>query len=114
MSKYARVNSLTKRVINVIEADYNFINQLPDYDLWVETSNELTGQEARVGDTYDVDTNSFKSAQPFSSWVFNNNTWEWEPPIPMPAQVNTEVYQWDEEAHQANNSEGWISDEQEK
>ena len=43
MSKYARVNSLTKKVINVIEADSVFINKLPDYDLWVETSNELTG-----------------------------------------------------------------------
>src|SRR5210317_1423686 len=107
MSKYARINSLTKKVDTVIIADDSHIKKLPDYDLWVETSIELTKKVAGIGDIYDVENNNFKSVQPYDSWTFNNTTWKWEPPLSMPNMINDEVYDWDEEAYQADNTAGW-------
>jgi len=107
MSKYARINSLTKKVDTVIVADATHIKKLPDYDLWVETSIELTKKVAAIGDIYDVENNNFKSVQPYASWTFNNTTWKWEPPLSMPSMSNDEVYDWDEDAYQADNTTGW-------
>lgn len=107
MSTYARINSLTRKVIQVIEADANFIKNLPDYDLWVVSSIEATKKLAAIGDKYDPDNNNFKSPQPFASWTFNNTTWEWEAPTTIPTQSNDEVYYWDEDAYQADNTTGW-------
>ena len=36
--RFARINSLTKKVDTVIVATDEFINSLPDYDLWVASS----------------------------------------------------------------------------
>ena len=97
MATYARVNSLTLKVDNIIVAEDVFINKRQDYDLWIKTSKDLTKQTANIGDTYTASTSSFKSDAPFSSWVFNNTTWEWEAPIAIPNQINSEVYAWNEE-----------------
>jgi hypothetical protein len=107
MSKYARINSLTKKVDTVIISNVTHIKKLPDYDLWVETSVELTKKIAGIGDTYDVDNNNFKSPQPYASWTFNNTSWNWEAPTAMPSQTGDEVYYWDEDAYQADNTTGW-------
>tara|TARA_B100000902_G_scaffold162118_1_gene157455 strand:+ start:1376 stop:1690 length:315 start_codon:yes stop_codon:yes gene_type:complete len=96
MSKYARINTLTRKVVKVIEADSNYIDNLPDFDLWTPTSIETTKKVAGIGDTYDVDNNNFKSPQPYNSWVFNNTNWSWEAPTAMPSQSALEVYSWDE------------------
>ncbi len=36
IKRFARINSLSKKVDNVIEASQEFINLLPDYDLWID------------------------------------------------------------------------------
>jgi hypothetical protein len=38
MAHYAKVNAITKKVENVIKADQDFINTLPDSGFWVQTS----------------------------------------------------------------------------
>ena len=96
MSKYARINSLTKKVDTVIVSDVTHIKKLPDYDLWVETSVELTKKVAGIGDIYDVDNNNFKSPQPYASWVFNNTDWNWEAPSAMPSHVEGKAFVWNE------------------
>ena len=97
MSLYARINSLTLKVDNVIETDKSFFNERTDYDLWIETSVALTKKIAAPGDTYDVTTNQFKNVSPYSSWVFNNSTWKWEAPTNMPELVGDTSYKWNEE-----------------
>ena len=109
--RFARINSLTKKVDNVIVASQEFINTLPDYDLWVASSVLDTKKLADKNDTYDVDNNTFTSPKPYDSWVFNNTTWSWEPPIDIPDQTDDEVYTWNEEAYQLDNTQGWVSDE---
>ena len=94
--RFARINSLTKKVDTVIVATDEFINSLPDYDLWVASSVSDTKKLADKHDDYDVDNNNFKSKKPYDSWVFNDTTWKWEPPVSMPSQNNEEAYIWNE------------------
>lgn len=47
------------------------------------------------GWTFDQPNNIFIPPQPYSSWVFNEDTYSWEAPIPKPDEEN--FYDWDEE-----------------
>ncbi len=96
MATYARINSLTKKVDNIIEADDSFIQHRSDYDLWIKTSEVLTKKLASRGDNYIIDINAFKSESPYSSWIFNESTWSWEAPTPVPDIIDNEVWGWDE------------------
>ena len=42
---------------------------------------------------------------PFASWTYNTATFVWEPPIPKPDGNAV----WDEYAHQADNTAGWVT-----
>lgn len=96
MSLYAKINSLTSKVDNVIVAEESFIEELSDDDLWIETSVALTKKIAAPADTYTVATNSFKGDSPYASFVFDESIWSWESPTAMPEQIGIEVYGWDE------------------
>ena len=61
---------------------------------------------AGIGYTYDETRNAFIPPKPFSSWVLNEKTCQWDAPIDYHTDGN--VYSWDEEAYQANNLTGWI------
>lgn len=50
---------------------------------------------AAIGYTYDNDRDAFIPPKQFNSWVFNENTCQWEPPIPYP--IDDKMYYWDEE-----------------
>jgi len=74
---------------------------------WVRTSygGNFRGKYAGIGDTYREDLDMFISPQPFSSWILNETTGQWEAPTPQPElteeQLNDETYTyyyfWDEE-----------------
>lgn len=53
------------------------------------------GNYAGVGFTYDKDRDAFIPPSPFPSWVLNETTFLWEPPIPYPDDGNE--YLWDED-----------------
>jgi len=53
------------------------------------------------------DGTGFKYDSPYPSWVFNNTTYHWEAPISMPDDNDTVHYHWDEDAYQADNTQGW-------
>ena len=48
---------------------------------------------AGVGYTYNEILDAFITPQPFPSWTLNEQTTEWEPPVPKPEGM----YFWDEE-----------------
>ena len=58
--------------------------------------------------TYDI----FHPPQPYPSWsTLNTTTGCWEPPIPKPDDIDGEFpiyYEWDEDAYQADNTQGWV------
>ena len=55
---------------------------------------------AGIGYTYDVQRDAFIPPKIFNSWVLNEDTCLWEPPIPYPTDVGTieepKYYKWDE------------------
>ena len=50
---------------------------------------------AGIGYLYDPIRDAFMTPKPFPSWVLNENTCQWEAPIPIPADNNS--YKWNEE-----------------
>lgn len=51
---------------------------------------------AGVGYTYDADFDVFIAKQPYPSWVLNYETFDWEPPVPMPTPLDGYFWVWSE------------------
>jgi hypothetical protein len=49
---------------------------------------------AGIGFKYDADLDAFIPPKPFASWLLNNDTAQWEPPVAMPTDG---MWSWDEE-----------------
>jgi hypothetical protein len=47
-----------------------------------------------VGSTYDAQRDAFIPPKPYPSWILNENTCLWEPPVPIP--TDDQRYKWDE------------------
>jgi hypothetical protein len=67
---------------------------------WVQTSynGNIRKNYAGIGFTYDETRDAFIAPTPFPSWILDENTCQWEAPIPYPEVVegSTERYTWDE------------------
>jgi|TARA_R110000803_G_scaffold22440_1_gene55856 hypothetical protein len=74
---------------------------------WVQTSynNNFRKQYAGVGFIYDLEKDIFLSPQPFPSHTLNSDN-DWEAPISIPN--TTQIWKWDEDAYQADNTTGWV------
>ena len=111
MSHFAQV--IDGIVQDVIVAEQDFINTLPDSQNWLETSYNtrgnlhynpntglpdgkppLRGNFAGIGYIYDAVNDVFYAPQPYPSWILNNSSWTWEAPTPMPNDGN--IYIWEE------------------
>lgn len=69
-----------------------------------EDGTPFRGNYAGIGFTYDEDNDVFYPPQPYPSWTLSAN-WAWEAPISKPD--NTNIYEWNEIAYQADNTTGW-------
>ena len=110
MAHYAKV--VNNRVSQVIVAEQDFIDALPDSNLWIKTSYNtrggihygqdgnpdggvaLRGNYACIGYVYDDVNDVFIGHTSFPSWILNTTTWTWEAPTPMP--TDGKVYKWNE------------------
>lgn len=61
-----------------------------------DQSKALRKNYAGIGFTYDEERDAFIPPQPFESWVLNEDTCLWEPPLSYP--TDGKIYTWDEEA----------------
>lgn len=63
---------------------------------WVQTSynNSFRNIFAGPGYMYVSSVDAFVKPKPFNSWSLNLTTLEWDPPVPLPDNENT--YIWDE------------------
>lgn len=63
---------------------------------WKQTSynGNFRKNYAGIGYTYNADIDAFVPPKPFASWVLNNDTAQWGPPVPMP--TDGQMYAWDE------------------
>jgi hypothetical protein len=66
--------------------------------VWVQTSynGNIRKNYAGIGYAYDAARDAFVPPQTYPSWVINEDTCLWGPPIPMPEEGGP--YQWDEDA----------------
>ena len=118
MAHYAKVTDGIVTKVIVAEADFfdNFVDDSAGQ--WIQTSYNTHGgvhalggtplrkNYAGVGFTYDADKDAFIPPKPFNSWTLNNDTCLWEAPLTYPTDGN--LYQWDEDAYQADNTTGWV------
>lgn len=63
---------------------------------WIQTSYNGTIRKnyAGIGYIYDAMRDAFIPQKPFDSWVLNENTYQWEAPLPYPTEGN---WYWNEE-----------------
>ena len=114
MAHFAKVESGT--VTQVIVAEQDFIDTLPDKDKWVQTSyntrggkhyapnsqNEDSGTPLRknyagIGFTYDQVRDAFYPPSPHPSWILNETTCAWEPPNGKFHPQDGKTYVWKED-----------------
>jgi hypothetical protein len=101
MSHWAEINesNIVLRVLvgNNAEADEGeaFMNSLGG--TWVKTSynGNIRKNFAGIGMIYDAGRDAFINPQPYPSWILNEETCLWQPPVPYP--TDGIMYQWDEE-----------------
>jgi hypothetical protein len=103
MSHFAELDE-NNTVIRVLVGD----NEMPSegYDWmvetyggrWVKTSynNSFRKRYAGVGYSYNEDLDVFLLPKPYESWVLDEETYDWVPPIPFPE--DDKYYGWDEES----------------
>ncbi len=63
---------------------------------WKQTSynGKFRKRYAGIGYTYDYQLDAFIPPKPYPSWILNNQTADWEAPVPYP--TDGKVYYWDE------------------
>jgi len=106
-------NNIVKRVI-VAEQDFIDSGAVGDSANWIQTSYNTRGgihytpdsdepdggialrkNFAGIGYIYDSDKDAFYQPQPYPSWSLNEDSCQWESPIPHPD--NDKRYKWNEE-----------------
>jgi hypothetical protein len=63
---------------------------------WKQTSynGSIRKNYAGVGYLYDDSRDAFIAPKPYSSWILNETTCQWDPPVPRPTDGKS--YIWDE------------------
>ena len=114
MSHFAEINN-DGIVQNVIVAEQDFIDSgaVGDSSNWIQTSYNTRGgvhyapnsnepdsgialrkNYAGIGYTYDSTRNAFYAPQPYPSWLLDDDTCQWNAPVPRPD--DGKWYDWDE------------------
>jgi hypothetical protein len=79
----------------------NFLKNLTGHETWVQTSynNKFRKNYAGIGYTYDSQIDAFIPPKPFNSWLLNEESCQWESPIPKPNRdglANNQIWVWNE------------------
>lgn len=92
MGYYARINSMTMKVDNVIVADKECVSAFLDYDRWVEVDEGVC-----LGFSFDSAKKIFLPPSPYLSWSWSEDKKEWVPPVERTGPDcwwNEELKQW--------------------
>ena len=112
MAHFAKIKN--NKVIQVIKENDDFLESLPTPNNWLKTSYNTHGGKyydpntnkintkkpfrknyAKIGYTYDKELDAFIPPQTFPSWVLNDDSCLWQPPIPLPD--DGKEYIWNEQ-----------------
>lgn len=106
MSHFAKVENGIVTQVSVIEQNVVDTGLFGDPMLWIQTSYNTYGGKHRTGGTplrknyagmgytYDSVRDAFIAPKPYLSWVLDEDTCMWNPPVAMPN--NEKYYYWDE------------------
>lgn len=96
MATYAVVPSDGGIVSNIVVGD-----NIEQVKLVVGDAVEITKETGRagIGYTYDQERNAFIAPKPYDSWILDEGTYQWKPPVDYPEDGldydwNEETYQW--------------------
>lgn len=106
MAHFAKVENGVVTQVIVIDRETLNTGLWGDPSLWVQTSyntnagfhpngTPLRKNFAGVGYTYDAERDAFIPPKPYPSWVLDENTCNWSPPVSRPD--DGKLYNWDEE-----------------
>ena len=78
------------------QAGIDFLTNLYGHASWKQTSYNGTIRKnyAGIDYTYDVDRDAFIPPKPYTSWILDEATCQWNAPISYP--TDGKVYGWDE------------------
>ena len=94
-------NGIEQEVIGI-----DFLTKLTGWAIWKQTSYNTHGgvhnnngtplrkNHAGIGYIYDEDRDAFIPKKPFDSWILNEDTCLWEPPVAKPQDGS--MYSWNE------------------
>jgi hypothetical protein len=132
MSHFAQIdeNNIVTQVIVVANEDIQDANGVEVEEIGVAFCKKLLGAEtnwkqtsynnnfrvryAGIGYSFSEELNAFIPPKPFASWVLVEETADWQSPLgPAPELTEAQIearsfYRWNEEAHQADNTTGWV------
>lgn len=82
----------------------NYLKQIHgENTTWVQTSynGNMRKNYAGIGYTFDLERDAFIPPKPFDSWLLDEDTCQWNAPVPLPEDSGTgdppKFYTWNEE-----------------
>jgi len=88
-----RTGDIYKQTSYNTRGGVHYTNNIPSDD----QSKAYRKNFAGIGFTYDSERDAFIPPKPYSSWVLNEQSCQWEAPVPRPTEG---LYKWDEESVQ--------------
>ena len=74
-------------VLNIFHASREFMSTNPYEDgIYIENTSKINNEPV-IGGTYNEELNIFLPpipSKPYESWIFNEEIWQWEPPVSIP------------------------------
>lgn len=103
MAHFARIQNDTVVQVIVIPNDkeeraLDFIAELGLEGEWIQTSfnANIRTRFAGLGDAYNRKLDRFEPPKIFESWLWNEKSYSWEAPTPIPEDDKN--YRWDEDS----------------
>ena len=104
-NKIIKVAVVSNDIATTEQAGVDFLNNLyGSRDVWKQTSynNNIRKNYAAVGYIYDQTRDAFIPKKPFNSWILNETTCLWDPPVVKPELTQEQIdnesyYTWNEE-----------------
>lgn len=102
MAHFAKVeNGIVTNVV-VVSNDHEangqeYLNSIGLEGTWIQTSynNNFRGKFAGIGDVYNAKKDRFEPKKTFASWIFNEETYGYDAPVPHPDPDKN--YAWNED-----------------
>jgi hypothetical protein len=115
MGTFAKIDE-NNIVIQIISCEEETAKLLPEPDTWIQTSRNTVGgvhlqggtplrmNYATIGSFYDKEMDAFIPPKLHDSFILDEKTCLWVPPVPMPTPREGYDYRWDFE------TESWIEE----